>query len=574
MKRQFRFAALGAVVLILLGVLAATPVGSVLADELLQFFARVQGNSLPLQPEQIMPPVPTSTPEPTHALAIQPATEVTAALPTATLVPTLTLDPADLADASLIEAQTAAGWRLYAPRRLPRDYRLTRILYDSDQQSVQMQYASPQAGSGEFFQITQGRSLEPLSVGADAQVENVAIGPYNAEFVRGTWLTADGADQSTWEGNAEVYTLRWQAEEVFLSIQFFLNDAFYPAYLERDEILAVAQDMARCEGGDYACQVDQAAAAAGFTPWQFPAAPEGLSFDYVDYRPGLTAVEYGHSMDRLSLVQSTQDFATQEENTWFSVPEDAVQSLEVAGQPGEYVRGQFMARPGESQAEWNADVPVERLRWKNGDWWFQLVKTGGEEMQASALADLAAQLTNDDTQVQADGQDSNSLQAAVPGVYTDLASLEAAAGFDVLEPGVLPEGLPFSHARYEAIFHSVMLLYGNFAPDKIHADGPVLLLIQAPRPAQDSDPSGYYPPEAIQAVEVNGQAGYLITGSMETFMAEEGQPTPAPVWHADSGGLALHWNSGEWQFDLRFDPTGHGARIGMEDLLEIAASLQ
>ena len=580
MNRKHRFAGIALLVLVGVVALAATPAGKALANEILQFFERAQGNTLPLPPDQILPPVASATPEPTYALPLQPAEQVTRAVETATPAPTPALDADQLQDMDLSAARQYAGFELYQPASLPVDYRLTRILYDSQQQAVSMQYASPQT-VGEFFQITQGKNLKPFTVGADAPVETVSIGDYSAEFVRGGWFVANGASESTWENDANVFTLRWQAGEITLSIKFLMNESFSPAYLDREQMLEVARSLVVCDPADpaslYACEVGQAAAAAGFTPWQFPTVPAGLTFQYVDYRPNQTVLWYSSSDGAFSVLQSGQDFAAQEESPWLSVPAEAVQSVTIAGQPGEYVKGEFIAPVGKDQAIWNPDSPLERLRWKNGGWWFQITKWGQPALTPQQLADLAGQLTGDSAQVQAERQQSD-LQESGPwaDVFSSVADVETAAGHDVLEPGVLPQGLPFSHARYNPSYgSSVMLFYGSFAADKMHANGPVLLIIEEPLRASSGDFSSIYPPEALETVEVNGYPGVLIKGYMETKMSEPGQPTAAPVWNANTQELTLTWKTAERSFAIQFNPApgNSGARLDLADLIQIAESL-
>jgi hypothetical protein len=569
-----RTAALAAVTLILIAVLAATPAGSVFASQIIQFFSRVQGNTVPLAPEQVAAPVPTTTPEPTYALALQPADQITQPAPTATAEPTPALVP--LEDLGLREAEAAAGFDLYAPLHLPRDYRLSRVLYDPDQQAVSLWYASPQAGSGEFFAITQGKKLEPLSVGENATIETVPVGEYNAELVRGGWFVANGSSETVWEGGMEVYTLRWQAQEVTISIDFHLNETFSPAYLERDEMLAVAHDLARCVPADAACAMRQAAAAAGFTPWQFATLPGELPLTQVDYSPEQIALRYGSDMERVTLLQATQPFADEKGNAGSSLPAGAIQSVMVAGQPGEYVRGQFMAEPGQAEATWNPDAPVARLRWKNGETWLQITALGKQAIQLpQQLVTLAGQLTGDPAWVLSSQKPEDLTEPDVLGYYTSIAELETATGVAVREPGLLPAGLPFSHARYEPITGTVMFFYGTFAPDKMRMTGPVLIINQTPRLQNESQPSDYFPSQAIQAVTINGQPGQFVTGMMETSMAELGQPTSAPVWKADGGACHLQWRTDDWTFTIFFDPGyQRGERLTMQEMLKIAESLR
>lgn len=571
-----RLAALAVIILLAgLAIFAITPAGRAAAGELLQLFARAQGNTLPLPPEQIMPAVPTLTPLPTYAVELVPAGQAPEPTPTPTPETPPPPDAEQLRDLSIVEARYYAGFELYEPARLPGDYRLKNIAYDPQRQTVNLMYASPQAGSGEFVLVTQGRALEPFSVGPDAPVEMVRVGEWEAQLVRGTWFTANGADHAEWVDDVEKHTLRWQAGEVVIEVQSMMNETFSPAYLSRDDLLALAGALERCDPSDpagrYTCQVGKAAAAAGFTPWQFPAALPGMQFEHTDYHAGWTALWYTGEAGGLGVVQSLENFAAREQDTWFSVPAGAIQRVTVAGQPGEYVKGEFTARPGESQATWDANSMQERLRWKNGGYWFQVVKWGEPYLSPQQVADLAGTLRNAPPSAGSIPQSGGEETANV--YYKSVAEAEAAAGFDLLEPGLLPEGLSFSHARIAPTGNSVMLFYGDFAPDKIHIIGPVLVVTQS-RPVNASNEYlSLYPPEALQNVQVKGSPGRWIKGSLMTEMAEPGQPTPAPVWDSTSLEVALVWQTSAWEYSIHFNPTDQGARLDLPALLKIAESM-
>lgn len=419
--------AFGAAFLLLAVILLATPAGKVLADALLQFFTRTQGNTLPVPTDQIAAPVPTRTPAPTHALAMHPAEEMVT--PTPTITPTLPSQAGALQEMTLLEAEAAIGFDLYEPQELPRDYRLTRIQYDAQQQAVTMLYASPKAATGEFFAITQGKHLPPFEVGADAAIETIPLGAASAEFVRGMWFTPAGSDQAYWEDRSEIYTLRWQMEEVAISIQFVFNEPFSPAYLERDEMLAMARSLKQCKTGEE-CPLK------------------------------------------------------------------------------------------------NAATPTPGMGWEQA--------------------------------------------------FTGIEAVAAAAGYPIYQPDVLPEGLAFSHARYEPYSHSVMLFYGSFGADLIRSNGPVLIVYQRPLTGNETTnnetlDSGF-PAEAIQDVEVNGYPGKIYRGSLSTGMYVEGQPTSTPAWTDEYGEISLSWATEEWEFSVRFSASS-GARLTAEDLIAIAESL-
>lgn len=160
--KTYRFAALAAGILVLAAALLATPAGNVVANEILQFFTRAQGNVLPVPTDQYVLPIPSPTPAPTRALALLPAEQVAKTTPTPQ--PTATAYPGMPAELSLVEAEAIAGFDLYEPLRLPRDYRLKRITYNTYHQAIEMEYTSPRAATGEFSRLLRGRISFPLQL--------------------------------------------------------------------------------------------------------------------------------------------------------------------------------------------------------------------------------------------------------------------------------------------------------------------------------------------------------------------------------------------------------------------------
>ena len=554
--KTYRFAALAAGILVLAAALLATPAGNVVANEILQFFTRAQGNVLPVPTDQYVLPIPSPTPAPTRALALLPAEQVAKTTPTPQ--PTATAYPGMPAELSLVEAEAIAGFDLYEPLRLPRDYRLKRITYNTYHQAIEMEYTSPRAATGESFSITQGKNLVPITIGADAKIETFPVGEYTAELVRGIWFADAGSTQRTWRDGPEWYTIRWQAQDVTIEISLRLNETFYPAYISHDEMLALARDVVRCPPeADFYCQLSQAAAAAGFTPWQFSSLPSGISFQGSDYRPGLTNLLYSNGQQQLSVLQSsTQASLLQADVVWSSAPVSAIQAVDVAGSPGEMIQGM-----PSSPSTWDPESAVERLRWENGDYWFQIVATGSPAPEQSQdLITIANQLTPDESLAQLGRQPTPRPPQDYAEAYTNLSDLEAITGFDVLEPAVLPEELSFSHARYIPDPGIVMLFYGSFGPDLVHSSGPVLRIHQWMKSRGSLEMPKDYPPEAIKSVAIDGYPGFLIIGALHTQMAVVGQPTPAPTWLED-GSLSLRWQTDTMEYFLGFSPSNFGARF-------------
>ena len=320
----------------------------------------------------------------------------------------------------------------------------------------------------------------------------------------------------------------------------------------------------------YGEQIERAAAIAGFTPWQFPQAPEGYSFQRAEARSGLTAIWYGNGNGEISIQQSRTSFLENSDVAWLSAPAEAVQAVTVGDLPAEYVRGNFMARVGEDQAVWDATSGYARLRWKDGDWWFQLIQRADPPMQPQELAGLAAQLNaaapNDTTQDQGQAD-------RIGDAYLTITAAQTAYGQPFKLPTLLPEGYPFSHARL--IDQGILLFYGSFADDKMHANGSGLLLSQGVTDISFAQAYADYPPEAFRSTTVNGEAAWLVEGLMEVSFVADGEMQSDPVWKTEPFTLSLYWDTGGHYTMLQFFAGGDtGARITAEDLMQIAESLQ
>jgi hypothetical protein len=452
---------------------------------------------------------------------------------------------------------------------LPEDYRLTNIRYDDGQKALLFTYAQKSTGGSGNFVLLQGRSLTSLQIPADAHRETVRIGENAIEWIGAPDLFADGA--------AEI--LSWKQAGVPRKIEIFPDGIGNTAGFNREDWLAVVAGLTTCpadrSADDYACQVNHAAVAAGFVPWQFSRVPDGYTFESVYYKAGMTAVWYSSPAGELGVLQSIDDFKTQESNDWFSVPQEAIQEVIVAGQPAEYVNGSFTANPGEDHAVWNPDSGQIRLRWKQADYWFQFVKWGAPAMQPQELADLASTLTSDapkgNTVAQATPTASSQSQ-----LYLTIADAKKAYWKKFLQPSVLPDGMPFSHARlYDD--DAITLFYGGFGEDKLEMTGRTLMLSQGEHGQSFADIYKAYPPEAVTRVEVDGQPAYLIRGAMliASYDASGNSLIDEPVWQQDPFCLSLTWQKDDVDYFLQFATiSGSGARITEKSLIEIAESLR
>jgi hypothetical protein len=149
-------------------------------------------------------------------------------------------------------------------------------------------------------------------------------------------------------------------------------------------------------GADLACQLAAAEAAVGFEALLVPAGVAELTWHYVEAFPESGTLRVGYVAEGgggLVLSQSRGDLPT---SPWEAVPPEAAKAVQVNGEPAEYVEGTFVVLPGATEATWNADAPVQRLRWREGDVLYEFTKMGDpqplEYLDEAGLIALAESL--------------------------------------------------------------------------------------------------------------------------------------------------------------------------------------
>lgn len=115
---------------------------------------------------------------------------------------------------------------------------------------------------------------------------------------------------------------------------------------------------------------------------------------YKIYQVPMTAgeiltIEYGpEPYGAIAIMQGQGDFPQTlsgdgSDDHWSEVPANAIQAVTINGQPGEYVEGAFVQRVENGKYSdkftWTAEVSMARLRWKENNTWFQVLRPGVPE---------------------------------------------------------------------------------------------------------------------------------------------------------------------------------------------------
>lgn len=96
-------------------------------------------------------------------------------------------------------------------------------------------------------------------------------------------------------------------------------------------------------------------------------------------------IEYGPAPDgAIGLTQGQGDFPQTlsvdgKGPAYGEVPQEAIEAVTVNGLPGEYVAGGFVQLPGSDQYTWKSDMAMARLRWREGETWFEISRPGTPE---------------------------------------------------------------------------------------------------------------------------------------------------------------------------------------------------
>lgn len=319
----------------------------------------------------------------------------------------------------------------------------------------------------------------------------------------------------------------------------------------------------------YVCQIALAESQVGFDAREFPAIPQGYVFAGAQSDAALRSLTINYDVfeggGSLTLQQGEGDLLIST-SSWGEVPASAIQQVEVNGKYAEFARGTFAVLPGASSATWITDAPVVRLRWSEGDRWFSLEKFGDtapvEYLDQEALIALAASLVDrPDPKAGATLDNSYSLS---------FAQVEAAAGFDVLEPTILPEGFEFAFAQYDAAYGFVRILY---RPAGQNASDAGFVIIETPRSAANGlAPCAECPPGMEEQVHVNGTPAYYLHGALFTGSSDE--PLAAPVWQPDAPNYSLTWATSDLILTINFSSNEwFGGRISRDALIRIAESM-
>lgn len=318
--------------------------------------------------------------------------------------------------------------------------------------------------------------------------------------------------------------------------------------------------------------LEKAAELAGFTPIQPAALPRDYELKRVTYLEDSQAVslQYGPPNPSFEMITILESRQLKPVNVGASAK---IEEIDLAGIKAEMVSGLWLAAAGASEQTWiNMDY-VNRIRWQQEGLDIEIYFMLNEPSSPTALTReeqlQTARSMVDTTLVSLPSAATNEVNKA----YEHIAEIQKLVNYAILQPGLLPDGLPFSHARL--LGNNLMLYYGPFAADKVRSVGDVLLITEENTTAALDEALNAriakFPASATVRTMVNGTDAILYYGNMET---EAGQSAPDAKWK-DEGEIMLFFKNGDLLIGIHFDPWHRGGtRLLAEDLVKIAESLK
>jgi hypothetical protein len=199
----------------LLVVAFITPQARSFAQSVLQFFARAESTTIPLQPSQAM----TSEPDPSAPTAMPPTPLI-----------------------SVAEAEAQAGFSVAELPSVPDGFNyLGARLYGN---AVSIEYeAQGRGGNLIIMQSQEGFYQSDWDkVPADAIVP-VKIDELDGEFTQGTFVVYAGETSATWNPDAPILRLRWVKDGVWFEMTRF-GDVKVTEHLDQTVLVELAESLA------------------------------------------------------------------------------------------------------------------------------------------------------------------------------------------------------------------------------------------------------------------------------------------------------------------------------------------
>lgn len=305
--------------------------------------------------------------------------------------------------------------------------------------------------------------------------------------------------------------------------------------------------------GTYTCEIRQAENQLGVDLKEFSSIPTGWAFmDVSAPSQNHVLINYQSPGGYLTLRQGTGDFPTASD--WEKVPTSAVQLVKIGEYQGEYVKGHFALRNGAQEVTWETEGPSQRIRWKEGERWFEIHQDGNPNLTGfadqQALIKLATNMVYQPVQVDQIDID----------FIPNIALAESVSGFNVKQPTLLPKDITFDYAAYGG--YSVTLIYGSRS----------LRIVQTPIENALMQKLNIYNYKNVETVKVGDADGQFGISPAQKTIWDSATP---PVFPTDNSYSVLLWQKDGMVYQIYYDHSfSSGGDLTKNQMIQIAESLR
>lgn len=338
------------------------------------------------------------------------------------------------------------------------------------------------------------------------------------------------------------------------------------------------------ECGDYPdpkCNVAQIRSKVDFPIKELGVIPASMYFIGSTGEPDRVYIFYGTQDHSENLILIEQPWTGSSDQTPLIIGASAVvETVKIGNSTGEYVKGSFTYRSGETQEHWDADADNQILHWVDDGVFFQIINSG-IQLDQDSFIDLAGSLTTEPVTVELTPVPETSTQSSESYDFSanyplTIPEAEKIAGFKIAQPSKLPELLTLLGASIEPEQAVVSIFYLRSQDMGPTTDG--LLLKEEIIPSDgrfelssfvigDKTEIDNYPPGilvgAIEKVQIGEIQGQYVEGTWH------GTDCCGWVWKADPYLKRLHWQMKDTVFELLY----MGMDITKEDMILIAKSM-
>jgi len=214
-ERRITQVAFGSLVIIaLLTAILLTPPGRAFAQNVIQFFIRIESTSFELTPSQIV----TEEPDPAAPTAAPPAPLI-----------------------SVAEAEAQAGFDAAELPAVPEGFNYLGARLYGDSISIEYQ-AHGYGGNLILMQSRDGFNQSEWDQVPEEAIVPVKIGELEGEFVKGMFVVFAGETSAAWNPEAPILRLRWMKDGIWFEMTKF-GDVDAIEYLDQAGMIALAESI-------------------------------------------------------------------------------------------------------------------------------------------------------------------------------------------------------------------------------------------------------------------------------------------------------------------------------------------